>query len=205
MKLKKFNQFKMVSSILVMSVIGITTFSTIGLFNGLKPNCQPNNVVVQKLDDNHAKLKCKSIQMPEKEVLFSKSEISDGYRYNISDLNSNKEYYSFQSRDNIVINDGISSSSQLCAGAWALAGGATGASALGAVGGIVSGIAKAGTIGAAATGAVATAGAAATGGAASAAAGLGFMAGAKVAGAVVLTAVGPGVILAGAGAAIGIA
>lgn len=208
MKFVKCNRDKIISITLVLSVLIVTSINAVNLFSnkGFNLLYSPNNVLVQKVDDNHARVHCDAVKMSRNDFLFCKSENSIGtFQYDICDLDNSETFFSFNSPTDITLADCAISNAQLGAGAWALAGGATGAGALSAVGGIVSGIAKAGTIGAAATGAAATAGAAAAGGAASAAAGLGFMAGAKVAGAVVLTAVGPGVILAGTGAAIGIA
>lgn len=191
---------------LVVSVLMATAISTVKFFGKRELLSACNNVLVHKIDDSRAHIYSNAIKMSSSDFLFCKSKNSNGtFQYDICGLDSKDRLYSFSSPMDIVINDGLSSISQLGAGAWALASGATGASALSAVGGIVNGIAKAGTIGAAATGAAATAGAAAAGGTASAAAGLGFMTGAKLGATVLLTAVGPGVILAGAGAAIGIA
>lgn len=202
MNLVNCSKNKMLSIVLVVSVLMATAISTVKFFGRRELLSACNNVLVHKIDDSSAHIYSNAIKMSSSDFLFCKSKNSNGtFQYDICGLDSKDRLYSFSSPMDIVINDGLSSNSQLGAGVWALASGATGASALGAVGSICSGVAAAGKIGAAATGVAATVGAAASSGAASAAAGLGFMAGAKLGGAVLLTAVGgPAVILAGAGA-----
>lgn len=200
MKFAKCNRNKMISMTLVLSVLMFTFISSMNLFGnkGLNPVYNPNNVFVQKIDDNSARIHSDAVKMSRSDFLFCKSENSNGtFQYDICDLEKAERLYGFNSPMDITITDCVDSNSQLGAGIWALASGATGASALGAVGGILGGVGAAGALGSS----VATvAGAGAT----SAAAGIGWLAGAKVAGAILLTAAGPGAIIAGAGALAGL-
>ena len=151
---------------------------------------KPNSFCVQKIDDYNARVHSDSVKTSRNDFLFCKSENSDGtFQYNICDLERTKKLYGFSSPVDITIADCETSNSKLGAGVWALASGA--------VDGILGGATAVGT---AAVGATAVADAGAT----SAAAGIGWLAGAKVAGAVLLTAAGPGAILAGAGAIAGL-
>lgn len=200
MKFVKCNRNKIISMTLVLSVLMLTSISSVNLFGNkrLNPVYNPNNVFVQKIDDNSARVHSDTVKMSRSDFLFCKSENSNGtFQYDICDLEKNEKIYGFNSPMDITITDCVDSNSQLGAGVWALASGATGASALSAVGGILGGVGAAGTAGSVGAAVVEA-------GATSAANGLGFLAGAKLAGAVALAAAGPGVIIAGTAALAGL-
>lgn len=187
-----------ISLFLVLTVFTITSISTVNSLDSGSNGWSANNVSVQKIDDNRALIHSDSVKTAESDFWFCKSTNSDGtFKYNISGSESKVSGYEFSSPMDITITDGLSSKKQLGAGIWALASGATGAAAAGAIGGILSGAGVAGTAAAgAATVVVAGATSATTVGS--------FVAGAQLAGAVILTAAGPGAIIAGAGAIVGL-
>lgn len=187
-----------ISLFLVLTVFTITSISTVNLISSGSNGWNANNVSVQKIDDNKALIHSDSVKTAENDFWFRKSTNSDGtFKYNISGLESKGNGYEFSSPMDITITDGLSSNKQLGAGIWALASGATGAAAAGAIGGILSGAGVAGTAAAGAATVVAA-------GATSATTVGSFAAGAQLAGAVILTAAGPGAIIAGAGAIVGL-
>lgn len=187
-----------ISLFLVLTVFTITSISTVNLISSGSNGWNANNVSVQKIDDNKALIHSDSVKTAENDFWFCKSTNSDGtFKYNISGLESKGNGYEFSSPMDITITDGLSSNKQLGAGIWALASGATGAAAAGAIGGILSGAGVAGTAAAGAATVVAA-------GATSATTVGSFAAGAQLAGAVILTAAGPGAIIAGAGAIVGL-
>lgn len=187
-----------ISLFLVLTVFTITSISTVNLISSGSNGWNANNVSVQKIDDNKALIHSDSVKTAENDFWFCKSTNSDGtFKYNISGSESKDNGYEFSSPMDITITDGLSSNKQLGAGIWALASGATGAAAAGAIGGILSGAGVAGTAAAGAATVVAA-------GATSATTVGSFAAGAQLAGAVILTAAGPGAIIAGAGAIVGL-
>lgn len=85
----KCNKNKIISASLIMAVLGLTFSNVVGLFNGQGVfDSKTNGVLVQRIDDNHAKLNCGSLKATENDLLFSKSEVSGEYQYDISNFNS---------------------------------------------------------------------------------------------------------------------
>ena len=189
MKFVKCNRDKIISITLVLSVLMVTSISSVNLFGNKELNhaYNSNNFFVQKIDDNHARLSCDSLKTTENDLLFSKSEVSGGYQYDISSFNNDKRFYSFKSKDNIVINEGLTRDSNLCSAIASAVMAPTVASVAGAVG----------ATGTAAIAAAPVVGTVAAAGATSAAAGIGWTAGAGVAAAVAVSAA-PVVIIGGA-------
>lgn len=189
----------MISAVSVISVLAITSISSLGIF-GLKNSTlsySPNNVYVQKIDENNAHIHSESLKTSRGDFLFCKSKSSDGaFEYDICSLDSAKRLYGFSSPLDIVIEDGVSSNSQLSAAIAMAAQGAGGLATVAAIGSAAS-AAPAVASTASAIGTVAACGA-------TSAATIGsFSAGAQVAGALILAATGPVAIIAGAGALIG--
>ena len=189
MKFVKCNRDKIISITLVLSVLMVTSISSVNLFGNKELNhaYNSNNFFVQKIDDNHARLSCDLLKTTENDLLFSKSEVSGGYQYDISSFNNDKRFYSFKSKDNIVINEGLTRDSNLCSAIASAVMAPTVASVAGAVG----------ATGTAAIAAAPVVGTVAAAGATSAAAGIGWTAGAGVAAAVAVSAA-PVVIIGGA-------
>ena len=188
MKFVKCNRDKIISITLVLSVLMVTSISSASLFGNKELNhtYNSNNVFVQKIDDNHAKLSCDSLKTTENDLMFSKSEVPGGYQYDISNFNNDKRFYSFKSKDDIVINECLTKDSNLCSAIASAVMAPTVASVAGAVG-------SAGTAAIAAAPVVGTV----VGAGATSAAGIGWTAGASVA-AAACVAVAPVAIIGGA-------
>lgn len=180
MKFSKNLRNRLISTTLSLGVLGITIFGAIHIFNNNDLNVcsKPSSVYIQRIDENHARLNCDSLKVTENDLLFSKSKVSGEYQYDISNFNSQKRLCSFKSKDDIVINDGLSRDSTLCSAIAAAVAAPTVASVAGAVG----------ATGAAAISAAPVVGAVAGAGATSAAAGIGWAAGAGVAAATAVAA-----------------
>lgn len=187
MNLVNCSKNKMLSIVLVVSVLMATAISTVKFFGNRELLRVCNSVSVEKLDENHAVLSCFSPRAKVNEMLFSKSKDLDEYRYDISDTGNLKNFYSFKSKDNIVIDDSLSANPTLCGAIAAAVTAPTVASVAVAVG----------TTGSAAIAAAPVAGAIAGAGATSAAAGLGWASGAGIAAAVAVSAA-PVVVVGGA-------
>ena len=189
MRFSKNLRDRLISTTLSLGVLGITVFGATNIFNSSDLNVcyKPNSVYVQRIDDNHARLNCDSLKATKNDLLFSKSKVSGEYQYDISNFNNQKILCSFKSKDDIVINDGLSIDSKLCSAIAAAVAAPTVASVAGAVG----------ATGAAAISAAPIVGAVAGAGATSAAAGIGWAAGAGVAAAAAVTAA-PVVVIGGA-------
>ncbi|MDR1364407.1 MAG: hypothetical protein LBJ32_02115 [Oscillospiraceae bacterium] len=126
------NPNKLVSFVLSLVVSGTVCLGAMNLFckdvsfySGL------NNVSVQKLDDNHAKLHCGSLKTENGDFLFSKTQTSDGFQYDISDVSGSEKFYGFSSKNDINFNNGKCCFSRNCAFCASIA---TGGLALGAFG-----------------------------------------------------------------------
>lgn len=187
MNLVNCSKNKMLSIVLVVSVLMATAISTVKFFGNRELLSACNSVSMEKLDENHAVLSCVSPCAKVNEMLFSKSKDLDEYRYDISDTGNLKNFYSFKSKDNIVIDDNLSANPTLCGAIAAAVTAPTVASVAGAVG----------AAGSAAIAAAPVAGAIAGAGATSAAAGIGWAAGASVAAATAVAAA-PVVVVGGA-------
>ncbi len=194
MNLVNCSKNKMLSIVLVVSVLMATAISTVKFFGNRELLRVCNSVSVEKLDENHAILSCFSPRAKVNEMLFSKSKDLDEYRYDISDTGNLKNFYSFKSKDNIVIDDILSANPTLCGAIAAAVTAPTVASVATAVG----------ATGSAAVAVAPAVGAIASAGAASAAAGLGWTSGAGLATALAAGAVAAAPVTVVLGAAFGL-
>ncbi len=170
MNLVNCSKNKMLSIVLVVSVLMATAISTVKFFGNRELLRVCNSVLVEKLDENHAILSCFSPRAKVNEMLFSKSKDLDEYRYDISDTGNLKNFYSFKSKDNIVIDNSLSANPTLCGAIATAVTAPTAASVAGAVG----------AAGSAAVAAAPVVGEIVGAGAISAAAGLGWTTGASL-------------------------
>lgn len=101
----------------------------------------PNSAYVQKIDDNHARLHYNS---EGSDFLLSKEKVSNGFHYEISDMNLSQKNYGFTIPQDIDFNDASCGDSELCMAVAAAVGGAgtvagaavTTAGAAGAIGAV---------------------------------------------------------------------
>jgi len=106
----------------------ITSFGGTNVFKNDTSNIcfKANSIRVQKIDNNNAKLYCDALKTSNGSFLLSKTQNSDGFEYDISNLTKTQKYYSFNSTTNINFDEGIHSKSHLInVGAYMLSKGAT--------------------------------------------------------------------------------
>jgi hypothetical protein len=186
MKFVKCNQTKVVSVVLSLAVMGITAFNAASFFTG-NNFMRPSSVCVSKIDENHAKLHCDSVKTSDSNFLISKSKVSDGFHYDISDLNGLGKSYGFDSETDIKFDEGVAGNQELDVAIW----GAVAAKTALATAGAGIAVAKAGLAAAPVVGAVVGAGSVAAANGIGAGAGLYF-------GAAVVVAAAPAAVVAGA-------
>jgi hypothetical protein len=116
------NSKKITSLVLIFVTLGITYFGAKNLFvnDKLKNWSQTNSVNIQKIDDNRAILHCDSdsIKTEKRDFLFSKTKISNGFQYDVSNLGGSQKYYSYNTKTEINFDDGLPNNSKLCVAIW---------------------------------------------------------------------------------------
>lgn len=139
---------KVVGSFLLLIMVGMCITHSIFHFATSVPNS-----AVEALENNGLiKLSFNHLFAPNNEVVISKNSCNDKFHYTVSDLNSQNEFFNFDSKSEIIGNGIATNSKSLCAAVgsfvWSIV---TGANALGALAGAfgaAAGLINEGTLGA---------------------------------------------------------
>ncbi len=110
---------KVINAILLIFTIAVISLNAFDILSSdsLKTLSNFNNISVEAIDSNHAKIHSKSIKTTASDFLFSKSKIDDKYQYSLTDLHNN-DYYKFSSDVDIQFDDGLSNNPAMCVAVW---------------------------------------------------------------------------------------
>lgn len=116
----KFNQ-KIICSFLLLAMLGMSIFQATNFLSNNVASANSNNVSIETIDDNTAKIHYNNATATNKDILFTKEQQGEKFNYVVSDFETKKELCNFASAYDLNLNNTSSvKNKNVCAAAYAI-------------------------------------------------------------------------------------